>query len=89
LAFGCIVLSLLMQQLRAVLRVAVAGRVLPPGPAARSATLMRRDRWMLPLAHLLHLAIWLTSAFGSTMTWAGTRYRLLGPGRVKILGRYE
>jgi hypothetical protein len=86
-ALGCIGLSLLLQQLRAALRVAIARRVLPAEPAARSAALMRRDRWMLPVAHLVHLAIWLTSAFGSTMTWAGTRYRLLGPGRVEILGR--
>jgi cellulose synthase/poly-beta-1,6-N-acetylglucosamine synthase-like glycosyltransferase len=85
LALGCIVLSLLMQQLRAALRVAIAGRVLPTEPAVRSAALSRRNRWMLPLAHLVHLAIWLTSAFGSTMTWAGTRYRLLGPGRMEIL----
>ena len=89
LAVGCIVLSLLMQQMRATLRVAIAERVLLAEPAARSASLSRRDRWMLPVAHLVHLAIWMTSAFGRTMTWGGTRYRLLGPGRVEILGRVK
>jgi hypothetical protein len=78
-----------MQQMRAALRVAIARRVLPAEAAVRSAALSRRNRWMLPVAHLVHLAIWLTSAFGSTMTWAGTRYRLRGPDRVEILDRYE
>ncbi len=89
LAIACLIVALGLQQLRASLRVDIARRVLPPEQAARSAALMRRDRWRLPAAHLLHLAIWLTSAFGGTMTWAGIRYRLLGPGQVEIIGRAE
>jgi ceramide glucosyltransferase len=84
---ACIIFSLLMQQVRAVLRVAVAERVLNTDATAQTAALSRRYHWLLPVAHLVHLAIWLTSAVGNTMTWAGTRYRLLGPGRVEILSR--
>ena len=79
--------ALVLQQVRASLRVAVARRVLPPDAARRSAVLMARDRWLLPAAHLLHLAIWLSSAAGRTMDWAGTRYRLHAPDRVEVLGR--
>ncbi len=87
LAFGGIGLALLLQQMRAALRMAIAERVLQAEQAAQAAVLSRRCRWMLPVAHLVHLAIWLSSAFGNTMTWAGTRYRLPGPARVEILSR--
>ncbi len=74
-----------LQQTRASLRTEIARRVLPPAQAAQSKAVIRRDRWALPAIHLLHCAIWLTSAIGSTMVWGGTRYRLLGPARCEIV----
>ncbi len=77
--------ALALQQVRATLRVDIARRVLPPAQARRSAELVRSSRWLLPLAPLIHLAIWLTSAIGRELTWAGRRYRLLGFARVAIV----
>jgi cellulose synthase/poly-beta-1,6-N-acetylglucosamine synthase-like glycosyltransferase len=77
--------ALVLQQVRAALRVDIARRVLPPEPARRSAELVRRGWWLLPFAPLVHLMIWLTSAFGRELSWAGRRYRLLGFGRVEIV----
>ncbi len=85
-ALAALVVVALLQQMRASLRMAVARRVLPPDRAAQSEAVIRRDRWALSAIHLLHCAIWLTSAVGSTMVWGGTRYRLLGPARCKIIG---
>jgi cellulose synthase/poly-beta-1,6-N-acetylglucosamine synthase-like glycosyltransferase len=87
-AVACLAVALALQQLRAQLRIGIAWRVLP-GHARQSAMVLRRDRWLLPAIHMLHLAIWLTSMCGRTMTWAGKRYRLLGFGRVEIVGRSE
>jgi len=87
LAWFCLALALVLQQVRASLRVQVAQLVLPGEQAAQSAALVRRDRWKLPLAHLLHLAVWLASAFGREMVWGGQRYRLLGPARVEIVDK--
>ncbi len=86
LALACIAAALALQQVRASLRIGIAHRVLPPEAAAQSQALMRRDRWMLPAAHLLHLAIWATSGIGRTTIWAGTRYRLLAFDRMEIMG---
>ena len=87
LALAPLLLALALQQVRAELRLGIARRVLPADEAAQSGAILRRGRAAAPAAHLLHLAIWLTSAVGSTMTWGGVRYRLLGPGRVEIIGR--
>jgi cellulose synthase/poly-beta-1,6-N-acetylglucosamine synthase-like glycosyltransferase len=82
-----IAMSLVLQQVRASVRVAIAGRVLPKYEAVISATLIRRNRWLLPAAHLVHLAIWLSSAIGRTLIWSGVRYRIDAEGAVIGLNR--
>ncbi len=89
MAMVCIVIALGLQQLRAQFRLGVARRVLPVAQAAASAALLRRDRWKLPAAHLVHLAIWMASAVGDRMIWAGITYRLPRSGIVRIVGRVE
>lgn len=74
-----------LQQARARLRVAIARRVLQPGPTAASAALIRTSAWLLPAAHILHFALWLASAFGRQTVWAGTRYRLRAPDHVEVV----
>jgi cellulose synthase/poly-beta-1,6-N-acetylglucosamine synthase-like glycosyltransferase len=81
-----IAIAFCLQQLRAWLRVDIARRVLPAEEAAISAALLKRDWWKLPAVGPAHLAIWLASAFGRTITWAGIRYRMLEPDRIEILG---
>ena len=85
-AITALVAALMVQQLRASLRLRIARRVLAPEQATASAAVMRHDRWLLPAVHLLHLAIWLSSAFGNRLTWGGIHYRLRGFARVQILG---
>ncbi len=85
LAVAWPLVALALQQVRATLRVDIARRVLPPAQARRSAELVRSSRWLLPLAPLVHLGIWLTSAIGRELSWGGRRYRLLGFARVAIV----
>jgi cellulose synthase/poly-beta-1,6-N-acetylglucosamine synthase-like glycosyltransferase len=80
----CIGLAALLQQLRAALRLRIARRVLPPAASAQTARILRRWRWLLPGAQILHLLLIVSSAFGRTMVWAGRRYRLLSPERVIV-----
>ncbi len=89
LAVACIVLAFGLQQVRTEFRLGVARRVLPVTQAEASAALLRRDRWKLPAAHLVHLAVWLSSAVGNRMIWAGVIYRLPRSGIVEIVGRME
>ena len=85
LALGVPAAALLLQQWRASLRVGIARRVLPGWCAQQSADLVRTDRWLLPIASIVHLAIWLSSAVGRELTWAGRHYRLTGFARVELL----
>lgn len=47
--------------------------------------LTARRWWLVPLQDLASFAMWIAGFFGSTITWRGRRYRLLGDGRVEAV----
>lgn len=75
-AMACLLVGLGLQQLRATMRLAVARRVLAPKDAAAVTRKLPLDRLLLPLVHLLHLGIFLTSAFGRRLRWRGRLYEI-------------
>ena len=44
-----------------------------------------RDCWMVPLKDLFAAGIWLTSLFGSEVTWAGQRFRISRDGTMRAV----
>jgi len=84
-SLSCLILSLALQLIRAMLRESIARRVLPSEHGLRVAERMRRDRYLLPAAHLVNLAMFISSALGRTVVWAGKRYRIDSLERVTIL----
>jgi ceramide glucosyltransferase len=78
------------QILRAVLRQAVAFRLLPEH-ASRLKTAAWADIAGCWLWSPLLMALLLSSAFGRTITWRGIRYRLFSPTRTEVMsnGRAE
>jgi ceramide glucosyltransferase len=46
--------------------------------------LTRRYWWLLPLADVASLAVWLLGFFGRTVEWRGRRFRLTSDGRLRV-----
>jgi len=69
-------LAALVLVMRAAAAAEVAGRWLRD-------PLTRRYWWLLPLADVASLVVWVLGLFGSTIEWRGRRYRLLRDGRLE------
>ena len=80
-----LVAGLGLQQLRASLRVAIGGRVLPPAAAAAIRRSLPLDRLLLPLLPAIHLALMLSVLRGRRIDWGGRRYLVEAPDRVRLL----
>jgi cellulose synthase/poly-beta-1,6-N-acetylglucosamine synthase-like glycosyltransferase len=81
-----ILASALLLQLRLQVRRSIAAMVLPPQDQASASATVKFARWAWPLIHLVHLAAFARSAWGTRVTWAGVRYRLNGRA-VAVEGR--
>ena len=86
-ALGILIAAIVLQQLRASLRVEVARRVLPPEDSEAVMRALPLDRLLLPLAHLAHLVVFLGSALGRRVRWRGRSYAILAPGATQVLAR--
>lgn len=64
---------------RAAVAAAVAVRLL-------GDPLTRRYWWLVPVADLASLAVWVLGLFGNTVEWRGRRYRLLRDGLLRQQG---
>lgn len=86
-AIAVLAVAILLQQLRASMRAAVARRVLPPEDAEAVARAMPGDRLLMPLAHLLQLGLFVASGLGREVRWRGRAYAILSPGSTAVLER--
>jgi len=75
---------LVLQFVRALLRQALIGTLLPKDKK-RLATARRADLCLFWLWSLLMLAVIASSAFGRTITWRTIRYRLNSPTDIDVL----
>lgn len=87
LAIATLATGLALQQWRATMRAEVAERVLPAADAAAVRRALAGDRLLLPVAHLLQLAIFLASAVGRQVRWRGRRYAILAPDATRVTAR--
>ncbi len=67
-------LGLLVVAARAAVAAAIAGGLLRD-------RLARRYWWLIPLADVASLVVWILGFFGNTVQWRGRRYRLFRDGR--------
>lgn len=87
-ALGCLGVAMALQRLRARLRGAIAGRVLPPAEAAAARHILGRGTWLAPVLPAFQLACLLGAGLGGRwLAWAGRRYRVAHDGRVIDVGR--
>ncbi len=47
----------------------------------------RKYWWLVPIADILSLLVWISGFFGNTVEWRGHRYRLTRDGRLAIIRR--
>ena len=73
------------QLIRVILRQAMIARILDQH-ARRMKPAMLADLLGFWLWSLLLLIFILSSAFGRTIRWRGTRYRLISPTQTEVLG---
>jgi hypothetical protein len=81
---GALMASIVMLQVRLLIRGRIAARVLPADtqPIARATIFF--SSWAWPLIHLVHCVAFLSSCLGQRFTWAGVRYQLDGRGAVVV-----
>src|SRR5262249_21817313 len=70
--------------LAAVLGIRIGTSAIIIGRVLKMPELMR-DAWMVALKALLAAVIWLTSLFGSEVTWAGQRFRISKDGTMRAV----
>jgi ceramide glucosyltransferase len=81
-ALSFLLASALLLQLRLLVRHSIARLVLSPPDLEIANSTIRFAGICWPLIHLVHLAGFLSSAFGRRFSWAGRRYRLMGRNTV-------
>jgi hypothetical protein len=86
-AMAVLAIGLALQQWRASMRAEVARRVLPPDDAAAVRRALPGDRLLMPLAHLVQVAVFLASALGRRVRWRGRSYAIEARFATRILAR--
>lgn len=77
-ALALLVCSSLLLQIRLWTRRSIAYQVLPPADLPVALATVKFARWAWPLIHLIHVAAFIRSAWGTRFSWAGREYQLDG-----------
>jgi cellulose synthase/poly-beta-1,6-N-acetylglucosamine synthase-like glycosyltransferase len=85
LAASTVILILLLQQLRLMLRGWIARDILPEAVMPQVRRAMAWNRLFYPALPWIHAAILLASASGNVIRWAGITYLVDGPTRTKVV----
>lgn len=86
-ALAALCLVMLLDRWRAWCREAVIHDAMGEDAVASLAGPIRLERWLTPIYVAVHAWLAISAVWGRTITWAGTRYRMVGPQDVRVLGR--